>query len=811
MQYFRLVCLILLSCLLGGLTLARPTVIFASDARSPAATASFKEIYDAAINSRQGHETEVDREANQAAREHKYVEATAKYLAAATQPFTQGNFERARPTLDKAFLTAAKIPVADQKEMLSTLSVIVGNTRDIHDYDIWKYLAQQRLNLMQKQPGTTAAERYTAIQTLAFSCSKHKRYKEAEALLLETLQDLQSIKPVPANVGWCESTLAHVYEDAGDLERAKQYYSQWAQFAREINNSDQLTRALQEYTEFLIKHQIFKEAVPVADEYFKQATSPEQARWRDRVPFGLIARGLADIDVNEADKYYRAAFENEKAMTAYAMNAGYGQTICEWAEMLNKHGRTSEAISVLNDGMAFCRSSKWPDALESYMPQMADKCEQLLRAAGRTTEATDLRASFVKEMASHKDSLAQAKEQQLSDTMSNPNSRPVQKVSALTEMAYRSFDVSKCEEAMKYLDKALRIYENNANSKDSPQMYGYFRDIALRLSKCGRAQDSKAILLRIVKARVAYGFPDPDTMGLRSHCGGREPVDAFDELFPARSLWDRSKVAPTEEALLKQLLADAKTTGKLPTVVYLLTRLTEYQSTDEEKVASLEELELWKAKESNPQVLLQSMMRTADMYMHLKQYNKLMDKCKAAIAVAEKADGPNKNIGCSGSLEMFANGLINNNQLDKAEELYIAGYKSSLHERGDYSSLRLMSDIEQFANKYRLSNDVESGAKLLQTALDMTKAELGEDGTLTRAWLMKLSSYYVLAGEHEKAKRMSQELIASVTKPGMSIAKTTSDDMTVLARLLREKGYSTEAGKIENRLKVLDYQQCAVH
>jgi hypothetical protein len=151
---------------------------------------------------------------------------------------------------------------------------------------------------------------------------------------------------------------------------------------------------------------------------------------------------------------------------------------------------------------------------------------------------------------------------------------------------------------------------------------------------------------------------------------------------------------------------------------------------------------------------------------------------------------------------------MNNNQMDKAGEFFMIGYKRSLHEQGDYGSQHLMNDIEKLANKYRDSNNSEPGGKLLQDGLEISKASLGEDGMLTREWLMRLSTYFLLAGQRENARRVNQELIESVTKPGMSIAKNTADDLITLARLLRKRGYSQDAGKIERRLKEFESQQC---
>lgn len=805
--------LVLFSYFVGASALARPSEDIGTDTSQSTGAASFKAIYAITIKSGVSQENELAREADEAARESKNIEAAAKYLAAGRLALMASRFERARPNLDKCFLIASKLSVADQSAMLSTLSEILWrDARDAeHDYDTSKYLAQQRLKLMRRLPGVTAADRYSALQTLAFRCFQHKRYSEAEALLLETLHELRSIKPTPESVGSCEEMLARVYENAGDVEKAKRYYAEATQFVLQRHHSDTVMRVLGLHAQFLIRHKISPEAVLVADQFLKEATSPEQAD--SRVSFGVFARGLADIDVDESDKFYRAEFESQKAFSESVMNSGYGYSSCEWAEMLNKHGRTNEAISVLNEGMFFCRSSKWPNALQGYMPQMAKKCEEYLRATGQTTEADNLHAAVAKEIDANKAFLAQAEERKIAEAISNPSAEPLQKVAVLTEMANRSFETGKCDQAVSYLEEALRTYENNATSKDNPRMYERFLDVRRNLTKCGRGRDCKPMLLRIVKARMMFGYPDPDTIVYRSQCGGRQPDDPIDDLFPAHPMGQGKEVIDsTQDSMLPKLIDEAKAANKITTVVFLLAKLTESQSAVADKVGLLEEAELWKAKESDSDVLLQSMMRTANAYKDLKQYDKMMEKCKAAIAISEKPDRSG-NHSMAQSLGLLANELAGDrDQRNNAEYLYMTAYKFSLHERGsDYYSREFLKVIGNLADNYRDMKDVAAGASLLEKSLAVTKTEDGEDGPLARAWLMKLCSYYVAAGQGETALKYFDQFSASVSKPGMTIATATKDEMITLTRFLKESGYSSQAASIESRLRVLDQQQCAAH
>ena len=138
---------------------------------------------------------ELDRQGDQADKSGNFAKASAEHLAAAASVYAGRNFERARPYFDKAFLEAEKLPLADQKEMLEQLSKIISDARDVDDYDIYKYFAQNRLRLLRKQKNSDSTVIYNEVQTLAFSCSRNRRYKEALSLLNATLVDLRAAEP----------------------------------------------------------------------------------------------------------------------------------------------------------------------------------------------------------------------------------------------------------------------------------------------------------------------------------------------------------------------------------------------------------------------------------------------------------------------------------------------------------------------------------------------------------------------------------------------------------------------------------------
>ncbi len=762
---------------------------------------SFSEAYKSTNVSGDTQELEVQREADQASQAKHYSEASAKYLSVAAHSFTSGNFERARPAFDKAFLMAAQLSTEEQKQMLQTLSIVISSSRTERDLDVYKYFAQQRLKLLQKSPGSNPDQRYYEVQTMALSCSQHKRFKEAQSLLLETLKDLESIKPLPETYGTCEATLARVLDEGGDKAEAHKYYDRALKFVRQSPESNSYEHVLHSYLWFLLQNKMFKEAVPIADEYYKYTTAPAYARWRDRVSYGMIARMFAESDVNEANKYYRAAFENDKEGTKTAMNTGYGYTCVAWAEMLRKFGRTSEAIAVLQEGMAFCRTAKWPDAFERNMPMMIEPCEKYMRENHRNSEADQVRTSYEKEKLARKESIRENRDKWLAQAADAQ--KPAEKIEALTEMSYRAFDAQKCDEGLKLLKSAVDAYEKNADSKDSERMYNHFTNISARLRKCAHDEESAPLLLRIVRARMVAGFPDPDDPQ-NFHCTlGSRTINAFSDYF--------NSAGSNRKTMLDALLRDAKASAKPSNVIFVLRQINQFNPVNESGLANLEEIEKWKIKENDPLLLFSTMMQIADWSIYLNQFDKAATKWKQAVDLAEKAQlqSPNRPINSvSMSLQHIGRSFAAKNQLGKAAEVYIVAYKMSLHEPKEYQAQMIAKAIEELAVKYQESGDTASGESLLRNVLELSKAERGSDSLLERMWLIKLADFYAASGDKVKAKNACVAFLASVNKPGLSVSKATMDDMEKHVQALKRNGFSSQAELVLKKLHELESHQC---
>ncbi len=762
----------------------------------------FSETYKRITVASDAEQLVIEREADQASKAKNYCEASAKYLAAAAHLYIAGNFERARPAFDKAFLMAAQLSPEEQKQMLLTLSKVISNSRGDRDINAYKYFAQQRLKLLQKNSTATPDQRYYEVQTLALSCSRHGRFKEAISLLLDTLKDLESIKPLPRSYGTCQATLARVYDESGDKAKAQTYYERALEFTRQSPDTNGYEHVLQSYLGFLLKNRMGKEVGPIAEEYYKFTTAPGYSRWRDRVSYGTMAQKLAELNVDLANKYYRAAFENQVAGTRTAMNMGYGQTCVEWAQMLHAAGRTPEAIDVLQNGMAFCRSAKWPNAFERYMPMMLDPCEGYLRLSNRHSDADQLRANYEKEKISRKVAVLEEREAWLQQASSGPGQKPTDQVEALTELAYRAFDTQKCDEGLKLLKSAVDAYEMNADSRDSERMYNRFLNISARLKKCGHEGDSKALLLRIVRARIVAGFPDPDGNHITVCTMGPRPLDALTDLMYQNN--------SDKKAVIDILLADAKASSKPTSVIYFM-QFSNPISVDERGLANLEEIEEWKIKANNPPLLFAHMLRISDWMIHLNQFDKAAAKWKQAVALAEtaKTQSPKMlNYSATVRLQNVGAAFVKKNQMSKAADVYTVAYKLALNEPKEYSAQTIAKSIDTLASKYVEAGDTASGESLLNSVLEISRAERGSDSLLERMWLIKLADFFAQRGDKAKTKSACSAFFDSINKPGLTVSASTIDDMRKHLTVLKNYGFSSEASSVEKKLHELDAHQC---
>jgi|JI6StandDraft_1071083.scaffolds.fasta_scaffold00072_54 hypothetical protein len=787
-----------------ALSLAFVFELAASSAMAAGAVVDFDKAYKSAKASTDSSELELQQEAGKASQAKNYTEACAKYLAAAAHAFHLGNFERARPAFDKAFLMATHLTSDEKKQMLQNVSTIISDSRIDRDLDTFKYFAQQRLKLLQRMPESTADERYNEVQTLAFSCSQHKRFKEAESLLLETLKDLESMNPIPENYGYCASTLARIFNEAGDNAMANKYYGLALKFARQDTESNSYEHILSSYLDFLLDSKMFKEASPIADEYYEYATAPVHSNYRDQGSFAGIARKFSESNLDQSDKYYRAALENQVRGTKISMNTGYGQTCAEWAAMLHKFGKATEAVALLERGMAFCRTVEWPRSFNDNMPVMVELCEKYLRESHRDAEADELRSSYGAEKIERGQGVRTERRTWLTRAAGDSSQRPADRIEALTELSYSAFAEENCAEGLKLLKDAVEEYEKNIAKSSSERIYSYFYNINARLKKCGKEEESRPLLLRIIRARMVDGFADPEERGYH-HSHSFDRLDAFNDYLSLSGL-DRKRAQD-------ELLSEAKASGKASNVIFVLRHVDALSPFSEARLTRLEEIAKWAAKENNPSHFYSIMLEIASWNIEFDHFDKAAAKWKQTIGIAEKERGKTPNYKVyylSAPLQNLGRAFIVKKQLVKANEVYVVAYKLAMESPSEYQAQMVANEIEALAAKYHELGDAASGEVLLNHVLALSRAKRGVDSLLERMCLIKLADFYATCGDHAKAKNTCTAFLASVNKPGLSVSRTTMDDMEKHVRVLKKVGLSTEATLVEKKLIALEAKQCVM-
>ncbi|MFA6210767.1 MAG: hypothetical protein WCT03_06020 [Candidatus Obscuribacterales bacterium] len=737
---------------------------------------------------------ELDQQADRADKAGHYGEASAGHLAAAASIYAGRNFERARPYFDKAFLAAEKMSLADQKEMLAQLSKIISAVHDIDDFEVYKYFAQNRLRLLRKQPNSNSTVIYHEVQTLAFSCSRNHRYKEALSLLNATLADLRSAEPQSQSIGACLNTLARVSEDSGDLASACKFYDQETAFTKALPQSQNYHRALQHYTMFLVGHKMYKELVPVASAFYDEIIRTGD---KDRISLQTIAQALAEANEGLSGKFFQLAYDNDKVESKSAMNTAYGTICCEWAKMLHKYGKTNEAIAVLKNGMAFCRTVRWPDAVERNMPAMVSLCEQYMNASNQMAQAAALRRDFDSELKFRREHAAATLLNELDSDIANSNRNALAGVRALTAKANLDFDRHDCKSATNLIERAVSLYETNAKSTDSAQMYNCFYNLSQRFRDCNQSEYIKTIAMRLVKARMVNGFSDPSTGMQISNCGGT--TWAFDDLCG----WSR------DDKTMAEILALARASHNRLNIIYVLNAMLSNQL-GEKRAEILEELESLRASDTDKNVLIGSMFQTADTYAYLKHWDKALAKCKAALVIGENLVIPKNGWRrhYSGGFYSIGSQFESGQQLVGASELYSMGYAASIKEGSDLNVSMNVRFIDSLLKKYKELHDTASGAALLNNLLQITTGASGPDNTFARDWLIRLTTLYLQDCDLIKGKQSYEQLASSIFKPGMTISKENQDSLRPLADLLNGRGMTREAGKIKDKLKSLEQQHC---
>lgn len=745
----------------------------------------------------QANQGKSDRDGDAAAKSGSASIACAIYLNNASKAFAGENFERARPCFDKAFLQAEKMPEAEQKEVLKEISEFLhrGHSSSL-DYDVYKYFAQRRLHLLRSQKSASVTQIYNEVQTLAYSCSRNHRYNEALALLKETLADLERGEKNDYAISSCLETLARVSEDSGDIEGACSYYEKEIAFTKLAPGKRNYDRTLEHYTTFLIRHKRQKGLVETARAFYNEIQTSGD---KDRMPLGTVAQGLVDVDFDLANKFYRMVFDQLKKSAGSAMNSGYGNWACRWATVLHDKGKSKEAIEVLKEGIAFCRTTRWEDAMQRDGKEMIELCQKYLNETNGGAEARQMQYQLDNDLANRN----RLHQEELERKLNGPAVEPTEKIRAAMEMANNAFNKDNCTEAIRLVEIAVAVYEANADSPSSAEMYQSIYNVRRRFAKCGREVECKPLLLRIVKARMIRGFVDPaQATYWSSNCGGTSW--AFDDLV-GRSFM-------SSPGGLDEMLALAKASGKSGNIAFVL----EYKKgacIGEDRLLVEQELEKLRAGYADKSAYVSSLINTASTMAYLKKWDEAKSKCLQAMAAAKANNGGKARLGfrLAGSLYNMGTTFRSAGRLADASELSLEAYRLSVKEDRDVIIKMDLRCFDDLLKAYDKEHDTVASARLLTELLNITKSALGQDNTFTRGWLMRLSTHYLQSGDVTKGKQYYKELETSLFKPGMSVSKDNEVQLPTYANTLKQYGCSSEATKISSKLKELESAHCGAH
>lgn len=745
----------------------------------------------------QGSYGKSDRDGDAAARSGSAALACAIYLNIAGKYFAGENFERARPYFDKAFVQADKMGEADQNEMLKEVSEILNrNHSSSLDYDVYKYFAQRRLHLLRSQKSASSAQIYNEVQTLAYSCSRNHRYNEALALLKETLADLERGDKNEYSISSCLNTLARVSEDSGDIDGACTYYEKEIAFCRSTPGQRNYQSSLENYTTFLIRHKRQKRLVETAREFYETIQASGD---KDRLPLGTVAEGLVNVDFDLSNKFYRLAFDHMKISAQTAMNSGYGSWACRWATTLHDKGKVKEAIEVLKEGIAFCRTTRWPDAMTRDGREMIQLCQKYMNESNEGAQAKQLQTQLDSDLANRN----RLHQDELERKMNSPAVEPTEKIRAIMELADKAFVGEKCAEAIKLVEMAVVVYEVNANSPASDQMYMGLYNIKRRFAKCGREADCRPLLLRIVKARMIRGFEDPaQARGWGTNCNGT--TWAFEDLVGQSIFSNRDG--------LDEMLALARSTGKSGNIAFVLDR-KKSACRGEDRILVEQELEKLRSGYADKSAYISSLFDTANTLAYFKKWDQAKSNCQQALAAARANNGAKAMLGfgLSGSLYNMGRTFKDGGRLADAGEFTLEAYRLSLKDDRDVIIKMNLRCLDDLLKAYDKEHDTAASAKLLTELLASTKSALGQDNTFTRMWLMRLSSHYLQNGDMAKGKQYYKELETSLFKPGLSVSKDNEEQLPPYAATLKKYGCNSEAAKIGLKLKELEGAHCGAH
>ncbi len=722
------------------------------------------------------------------ATDHQYRKASAEYLGVVCQIAREHrDFEQLRAPLDDAFVLAPKLTPDEKQDFVEALNEIL-NERSDFSVEQRQYIHERCVTVLEDLKGEGASLRASESIRLAHTYIQQKKTTAAEILLTALLNELGSKASNRYEICNCLEVLTTLYQLKGQARESKECWKRLIPLAREVEPIHYVS-LLQTYILFLLENHMYTEARTIGDEFLQRAWQPDQLRSVDRRNWRRMAREFASADQDEASKFYKSAYDVQVKDTDPPSNSGYGSTAIEWATMLKDRSRGTEAKAVLKNALAYSKTIK-PYIAERNVGDLAKLYENILESEGNLAEAQDIHQQYQKESADLKLSIDTAAQKRQNEVISDPNADAGMKVQALLAQSQKAREQKQCELAIAQIDQAIKVYEHTDAPKSSDSAYRNFYDIRMHLIDCGRKDDGTDFLWRIVKKRLAVGYPDPDyPTDWHSECGaGRRPLPPEEELLNIQYPQKRDEFA------YRKLLELAKISGNPINVIAVLAYGNPNKYTwSRRKADYYETVEEWRKSGAQGKFIV-SMLQTAAQYV---DENRITDaKVKLSAAERQLKSTADLDSLVADHLRSAIKDLADRFWAAKCKEeacnLYLQYFKRSCF--SNEQNFKVKQAVDQLANvagELAKSNDLTAAEELLRQA--ETIAESSSNLRAVREMRLQLAFFY------EQRKQLSSAYtdFDLYQKDAKSHAnRVVKVDERKLAAELYKKDYDSDAESI---------------
>lgn len=684
---YRLLTLCLMPVIICFVTLQVAIPPSSSNEASGRKSEAFVDAFNVYMNTRAGRSHEILREAAISEKRKEHFRAAAGYLVGSIDAVERAEFEEAKKTLDIAFSLAAKLPVDEREQFVKASADVLHNqlrARRSLEGNFEIYHLNSLIAVENSIPGFSSRQKVQLVINLAYAHLRNKNYKQAVDLLEKQLSELET-SDYESRYS-CLNALARSFDEQRNIKNAQQCYVDLLTVAKKTH-SDHSADALNHYLQFLLKNELYDDAVPIADLFINAAWMPSEARYLDRRSWGLLARNFAKgKKYAVAERYYKAAFYLQTHDPNPPTNSGYGQTAREWAELLVEQKKYAEAVEVLRDAIKYARTLK-PEVAERNLTSLSTLCVQYQRAAGREKEA------LITEAESSIDAkrLVDSKRAEADKAIANPSKNYFASIKALTDRAYSELDASNDDAGVRDLKTAITLYEASPHGTEALQKYYCFQKIRLRFKKLGREQEGIELLWRIVKARMQSGYADPPFSG--SQCGGPTPTADYELLHT--TVWTKTDA---DKKMAEEFLSLAKASGKSENIIFALSNMREPLGRGGEREISIEEqIETERANGKNRILYIMSVFNTTRSYIRAQQFDKAYTKYKQLLEVSKGQ--PTGALNLASLLSGLASEFEFFKDYRHSEEVMLKAFELSFTVPQQYFRERIAKSLVEFTSK----------------------------------------------------------------------------------------------------------------